>query len=325
MKEKCLVLNDREPIPENHLDDLSEQLEVVWYQKTGQQFSLPEAIDTYADSHIIVTTYMNLTADYLRRMSQLKAIIATTISTHFIDSNYCCDQGIKIFNTKNYTGSSVAEHAVALMMSALRQIPAIDQPVRQGNPECFEYPGTELAGKVAGIIGFGNIGSYVAQLLSSFNMSVQYYNRSPKNSTLAQAVKLETLLDTSDIVFLTTPLNHDSYHIINANVLKQMKSSVLLVNISPDEVMDIAAVKQALEASEIRGAALDLLNTGYFANTPNTVLTQRRAWFTTECFRRRIDMWKQTLKNYLAGQQQTTVNDLDFVPIKPENRKGVQK
>ncbi len=316
MKKKCLVLNDREPIPENHLDDLSAQLTVAWYQKTAPDFSLAEAVAANPDTRIIITTYMDLTAEYLQQMPQLEAIIATTISTHFIDSGYCRAQGIQIFNTENYTGSSVAEHAVALMMAGMRRIPAIQQQVYSGNTDCFDLPGTELAGKTVGIIGFGNIGSYVAQLLSGFNLRLQYYNRSARKSEYATPVALPELLDTSDIVILTTPLNNDSHHIIDATALKRMKNSALLVNISPDDVMDMSAVRDALNVGEIGGIALDLLVVDFFLETPNTVLTSRRAWYTRECFTRRIEQWKATLSAYLQGQQQKSLSELDFVPIK---------
>ena len=315
MKKKCLILNNREPIPEDHLDDLADRLEVAWYQKPDAAFSLLDAIDTHADSHVIVTTYMDLNADYLRRMPNLEAIITTTVSTHFVDSGYCREHGIKLFNTENYTGASVAEHAVALMMSAMRRVPAIDEQVRQGNRECFDYPGTELAGKTVGIIGFGNIGSYVAELLSGFHVRLQYYNRSPKESPLARAVSLETLLDTSDILFLTVTLNSDSHHMIGEKAIERMKPSALLVNISPDDVMDKSAVKRALERGDIAGAAMDLLEPDLFTETPRTVLTVRRAWFTTECFTRRIGMWKGLLESYLAGKRVETAHDADFVPI----------
>lgn len=313
---KCLILNNREPIPEDHLDDLDDQLETVWYQKIEPDFSLDEAVSANPDTHIIITTYMNLTADYLQQMLQLEAIIATTISTHFIDSGYCREHGIQIFNTENYTGSSVAEHAVALMMAGMREIPAIDREVRGGNTDCFDFPGTELAGKTAGIIGFGNIGSYIAQLLSGFNMHLQYCNRSPRDSGIAGQVALSALLETSDVVFLATPLNNDSHHIINADTLRRMKPTALLVNISPDDVMDMAAVRDALHAGEIGGVALDLLVVDFFLETPNTVLTSRRAWYTHECFSRRINQWKTTLQAYLQGKQQHSLNTLDFVPIK---------
>lgn len=313
---KCLILNNREPIPEDHLDDLKNDLVVVWYQKTDPDFSLTEAVAANPDTAIIITTYMDLTADYLRQMPQLEAIIATTISTHFIDSGYCREHGIQIFNTENYTGSSVAEHAVALMMAGMRKIPAIDAEIRQGNTNCFDLPGTELAGKTAGIVGFGNIGRYVAQLLSGFSMNLQYYNRSPRDTQLAEQVGLDTLLASSDVIIMTTPLNNDSHHMINTDALKRMKSSALLVNISPDDVMDMAAVRDALYSGDIGGVALDLLVVDFFLETPNTVLTSRRAWYTHECFNRRINQWKSTLQAHLAGKQQQSLDTLDFVPIK---------
>jgi len=300
MKKKCLILNNREPIPENHLEDLEATLEVAWYQKTGDNFSLQD---------------MDLTAAYLQQMPNLEAIITTTISTHFIDSGYCRSHGIQIFNTENYTGSSVAEHAVSLMMAGMRKIPTIDHQVRQGNTDCFDYAGTELTGKTVGIIGFGNIGSYVAQLLSGFNMQLQYYNRSPRQTDLAKSVSLDTLIATSDVIFLTTPLNNDSHHMIDADALKRMKSQALLVNISPDDVMSMPDVRKALHQEEIGGVALDLLVVTEFLETPNTILTCRRAWYTNECFARRINQWKGILKNYLSGQQQKTLTDRDFVPI----------
>jgi lactate dehydrogenase-like 2-hydroxyacid dehydrogenase len=319
MRKKCLVLNDREPIPENHLDDLAEHLEVAWYQRPGADFSLDEAVRAHPDAQVIITTYMDLRAEHLAQMGSLEAIIATTVSTHFIDAEHCRGRGIAIFNTAGYTGASVAEHAVALMMAAMRRIPAIDREVRAGNSDCFDYPGTELAGKTAGIIGFGNIGGYVARLLGGFAMQLQFYNRSPRATELARAVDLDQLLATSDIVFLTLPLNHDSHRIIDAQALRRMRPTALLVNISPDDVMDIPAVCAALESGEIGGAALDLLRPEPFLGLASTTLTTRRAWYTNECFARRIGMWKQTLSRWLDGERQQNLNDGDFVPV-PQSR-----
>jgi lactate dehydrogenase-like 2-hydroxyacid dehydrogenase len=311
---KCLVINDREPLPEDHLNDVPE-LESVWYQKAGSAFSMDEAIAQNPDTQIIVTTYMDWNAARLQQLPQLELVITTTISTHFVDSGYCREHGIQIVNTANYTGASVAEHAVALMMAGMRKIPAIDQQVRQGNTDCFDFPGTELSVKTAGIIGFGNIGAYTAQLLSGFNMQLQFYNRSAKTSPIAKAVDVDTLVETSDVVFLSLPLNNDSRHIINAERLQRMKNTALLVNTSPDDVMDLAAVKAAVLNGDIGGIALDLLNANFFLECPNTILTPRRAWYTNECFTRRIGMWKDTLKLYLSGAQLNNQNAEDFVPI----------
>ncbi|XCN71931.1 MAG: NAD(P)-dependent oxidoreductase [Candidatus Electrothrix aestuarii] len=146
-------------------------------------------------------------------------------------------------------------------------------------------------------------------------MTTQFYNRSKKENSIAQAVDLEILVETSDVIFLSSPLNHDSRHIINTERLQRMKRTVLLVNTSPDEVMDLAAVKAAVIKGDIGGIALDLLNADFFQDCPKTILTPRRAWYTNECFTRRIGMWKDTLIAYLSGTQLANQNTEDFVPI----------
>ncbi|RNC79730.1 MAG: hydroxyacid dehydrogenase [Balneola sp.] len=316
MKKKCLVLNDREALPEAALADIAHLVDISWEQDPPERFSLEEAVQRNKDTQVIITTYMDLKGHILEQMPGLEAIITTTISTHFIDSGYCKKKGIKVFNTENYTGTSVAEHAVALMMATIRHIPKVDNEVKQqGNNNCFEYRGIELYGKTAGIIGFGNIGSTIARLLSGFGMKLQYYNRSPKSSNIAQQVELYDLLSSSDIVFLSLPLNHESHEIIREETLARMKKTAVLINVSPDEVMDIDAVKQALSRGDIAAAGLDLLQTGVFKDLSNTVLTPRRAWYTEDCFNRRIGMWKSTLVNFVEGKSQKDIADSDFVPI----------
>jgi len=146
-------------------------------------------------------------------------------------------------------------------------------------------------------------------------MSFALQYRSPRPQTLARAVALAHLIETSDVVLLTLPLDRDSNHIIDADSLRRMRSTALLVNISPDDVTDPVAVREALLAGEIGGAALDLLRPEPFVDLPGTVITPRRAWHTNECFLRRIAQWKDTLARYLAGERQQNLNDGDFVRV----------
>jgi len=318
-RKKCLVLNNREPYPENILNELDDQLHTVWYQKSGQDFSLKEAFDKNKDTQILVTTYMDLNRKNLERLPDLEAIFATTISTHYIDSGYCKDHHIKIFNTSDYTGSSVAEYAVSLMLAACRKIVDIAKAVENGDTLCFEYIGYELRNKQAGIIGFGNIGSYVANILKSFGMTVLFYNRSQKKSEYARQVDLETLVTTSDVIFTTLPLNKDSKEILGEKEFSQMKSTAIFVNTSPDEVFDRKALREALIHKKIAYAGLDLLDTSPFKDTPNLVMTSRRGWYTQECFSRRAQMWKQLICDYLSNQLTNSVSE-DFVQITQEKR-----
>ncbi|KPA16891.1 protein containing D-isomer specific 2-hydroxyacid dehydrogenase, NAD-binding [Candidatus Magnetomorum sp. HK-1] len=313
-RKKCLVINNREPYPENTLNDLDDKLETVWYQKAGKDFSLVDALENNKDTQILVTTYMDLNRKNLERLPDLEAIITTTISTHYIDSGYSKDRNIKIFNTSDYTGSSVAEYAVALMMGAGRKLIDISKAVESGDTLCFEYIGFEFRNKQAGIIGFGNIGSYVAKILKALGMNVLFYNRSQKKSDIAQQVDLETLVKTSDVIFTTLPLNNDSKEIMGKKEFSLMKSSAIYVNTSPDEVFDRNALREALLNKEIACAGLDLLDTSPLKNTPNLLMTSRRAWYTQDCFIRRTKMWKQIVSDYLSDKLNNSVNE-DFVQI----------
>ena len=105
MKCKCLVLNNREPIPETLLSDVDDRLDVVWYQRTGTDFSLTLALQEHSDTKILISTYMDLCQENLEILASLEVIITTTISTHFVDSDYCKKKNIKIFKLKCTQGS----------------------------------------------------------------------------------------------------------------------------------------------------------------------------------------------------------------------------
>jgi lactate dehydrogenase-like 2-hydroxyacid dehydrogenase len=113
MRKTCLILNNREPIPEDSLDSLISVLDTRWYQRPEETFSLMEALKDNADANILITTYMDLSAAHLSLLKHLEAIITTTTATEYVDRAFCDAHNIALLNTANYTGSSVAEFAYA--------------------------------------------------------------------------------------------------------------------------------------------------------------------------------------------------------------------
>jgi phosphoglycerate dehydrogenase-like enzyme len=307
MKGLCLIINNREFIPEDSLSQLHDGVRVVWYQKTGPAFLLKEALAAAPTADILITPFLDLNASALSSLPALRAIIATTVATDFIDLEYCKDRQIRVFNTPRYTGSSVAEYALALMLAALRHIPDVNNAVRAGDDQCFSYVGTELAGKRAGVIGFGDIGSRVARFAAAFDMDVVFVNRSPRQSPIARQVDLATLLSTSDVVFLTLPLNGDSRMLLGEPELNLLRDGALVVSISPDEVIDRDALAAALRTRRIR-ATLDVhRGPAGLLNVPNLIMSPRRAWYTTEAFQRRVATWRSTLARYIANEPPPSV------------------
>ena len=301
MKTKCLILNRREPISEDVLQRFEDRLSPIWYQHTADEFSLEEALKQNSDSQLLITNYVELNRENLTKLNDLKGIIATTVAVEYIDREYCKERNIQVLNTPKYTGSSVAEYAFCLLLSAARHLPAIDRQLRSGDFNCFEFLGMELAGKRAGIVGMGDIGSRVAKLAECFDMNVVYFNSRRKSSTVGRPVDLLTLLATSDVVFLTLPLNNESRSMIGRQEISAMKNGAILVSISPDEILDLSALVDALN-SRLIYAALDLhKQQPTLLNTPNTILSPRRAWYTRDCFDRRVATLVGTVESYLNG------------------------
>lgn len=250
---------------------------------------------------------MELNRENLTKLHELKGIIATTVAVEYIDREYCNERHIYVSNTPKYTGSSVAEYAFCLLLSAARHLLAIDCQLRKGDFNCFEFLGMELAGKRAGIVGMGDIGSRVARLAQCFEMNVVYFNSREKKSTVGKPVDLFTLLATSDVVFLTLPLNNESRSMIGRQEISVMKNGAILVSISPDEILDLNALADALKTRRIY-AALDLHKPQpALLNTPNIILSPRRAWYTRDSFDRRVATWIRTVESYLDGSPINTV------------------
>lgn len=292
---KCLFLNDREPYPEDCFDAIPD-LEVAWAQDHRGGFSLERALAAHPDTEILVTTLMDLCAENLALLPRLRLIVTITTGTDYIDKDYCVRHGIVVRNTPGFTGASVAEHAVALMLAAAKRLKPYDEGVRRGDFQVFEHQSIELAGRTAGIIGLGTIGSQVARMLSGFGLRVLFCNRRPRASDLGTQVRFERLLTDSDILFLTLSMSPDARHLIDARTLAQVKPGAILINISPDALIDVDALHEALQTGRLSYAGLDLHHQDRrFLDLPNCILSPRRAWYTEEAFERRIRIFTQTL------------------------------
>ena len=303
MNKQCLFLNNREPYPETCFEHIS-GIEMTWMQDHSDEFCLVRSLEAHPDTQILITTLMDLQADNLAKLPKLELIITITTGTDYIDKDYCAQHGIEIRNTPKFTGASVAEHAMALMLASAKRIADYNREIRTGDFQIFQHQGIELYGRQAGIIGMGAIGSQVARMLQGFGIKVVYCNRQPKCSALATQVDLDTLLAESDIIFLTLSLNADSRHLINTETLAKVKPGAILINISPDELMDVKALKVALESGKLAYAGIDMHHEDErFLQLPNTILSPRRAWYTQDAFERRITIFTQTLTDYMQEQR----------------------
>jgi lactate dehydrogenase-like 2-hydroxyacid dehydrogenase len=290
-----------EEVPAGLLEELERVIEPIW------------SPDGTANGHdaervkILVTANAAIDAEYLQQFPRLTAVVTTGTAYDYVDAATCLEREIKICNTPGYTGSSVAEHAVALFLAACRHIVTYDALARSGE-HGWEPLGLEIEGKVAGVIGLGGIGGRIGRLMQAFGMRVLFVNRSHKELAGAKQVDLETLLRESDVIYLALPLSSETEGMIGAEQLAIMKPTAYLINISSDELVDVAAVAEALTNDRLGGAGFDVIgSTVPYRTLPRTVLTPSRAWYTTESVYRRAETWTRTVVSLVSGHDDNRV------------------
>jgi len=195
---------------------------------------------------------------------QLKVISNCAVGVDNIDLEAATKRGIPVGNTPGILTETTADFAFALLMAAARRIPEGDQYVRAGKWQTWGLTlllGQDIGGATLGLVGFGRIGKAVARRAAGFKMRVLYYDpeHEPRpDDPPAQKVTLKELLSQSDFISLHTPLNQDTYHLIGAEELSQMKPEAILVNTARGPVVDPQALYRALKDRKIGGAALDV-------------------------------------------------------------------
>ena len=195
-------------------------------------------------------------------------VVASNFAVGFdnVDVAACTARGVLVCNTPDVLTETTADLAWTLMMSAARRIAEGDRFLRRKIPWIWgpEFMlGQDIHHKTLGIVGFGRIGHAMARRARGFGMRVVYYDVYRAAPELEQElnvefVELEELLETADFVTLHTVLSDETRHLINAERLKRMKPTAVLVNTSRGPVIDEAALADALEAGEIFAAGLDV-------------------------------------------------------------------
>jgi glyoxylate reductase len=193
--------------------------------------------------------------------ASLKIIANVAVGYNNLDVPYARARGIIVTNTPDVLTESVADFTWALILAITRRLSEGERLVRRGDWKGWAFDfmlGTELRGKQLGLVGMGRIAKAVAARASVFGVKVVYASRSAQQVAGAEALSLDRLLNTSDIVSLHVPLGDETRHLIDRRALTRMKRSAYLVNTSRGPVIDEEALAWALEERLIAGAALDV-------------------------------------------------------------------
>ncbi len=252
-----------------------------------------EFIGDAKDCDALLNTYAGpITAADMAKMPKCKIIARYGIGVDTIDLNAATEAGIIVTNNPTYCIEEVAEHTMALLLSAARKIAFYDRLVRAGRWEVPPgKPMFRLSGSTIGLVGYGNIARQVAVRAGAFGMNVLYadpFIKEGQFNTPGKKVELPQLFREADFVSLHPPLMPATRKMINDEAFGQMKKTAVLVNCARGPIVDTDALVRALDAKKIAGCALDttdpepLPNPHPLRNRENVIINPHAAWYSEQ-------------------------------------------
>ncbi|MEN8245478.1 MAG: phosphoglycerate dehydrogenase [Thermodesulfobacteriota bacterium] len=232
--------------------------------KTGlSPDELKEIIGDY--NALVIRSATKVTADLLQAAKKLKVVGRAGIGLDNVEIPAATQQGVVVMNTPTGNVITTAEHAISMMMSLTRNIPRGTSSLKAGRWDKKKLQGREVFNKTLGIVGFGKIGSIVADRASGLKMRVVVYDPlvTPEQIEKAgfESVTLEDLYRKSDYITIHVPKMKETTGFINRDAFKQMKDGVMIINCARGGIIDEADLEAALKSGKVAGAALDVFAT----------------------------------------------------------------
>lgn len=249
-----------EPIAEAGISTLSEGGVDVDVRTGLSPDELKAAIGDY--DGLIVRSATKVTKDVIDAGARLQVVGRAGIGVDNVDVEAATRRGIVVLNTPQGNIVSTAEHTVGLILALAKRIPAADASLKSGRWEKSKFSGIELQDKTLGIIGFGRVGTLVAQRCHALGMRViardQFVSAQRFQRAGVEQVELDELLARSDVISLHVVMTPETRHMIGEAELEKCKPGVLLVNASRGGVIDEDALARAIKAGKVGGAGLDV-------------------------------------------------------------------
>ncbi len=273
------------------------------------------------DADVLFVNKTTVDADLLEAAPRLKYIGECATGFNNIDLAACAAKGITVTYVPAYSTDAVAQHVFAFLLEHFVRVHDYDVFVkdggwtRSGNFSEFVFPTAELCSKTLGLVGYGRIGSQVAQIARAFGMTVLATTRTRTEGMsedgCARFVPLAELLAEADVVSVHCPLTDASHHMFDEELFAAMKPAAFFINTSRGPVVSETALAAALQSGHLSGAAVDVLEeepmsaSCVLRDAPNCIITPHVAWAPRETRERLVDV---VLNNYDAWQNGDPVN-----------------
>lgn len=248
---------------------------------------------------LVVSSIPKIDGDFMDAAGpQLRVVARPGIGIDNIDVGAATARGIAVVHTPDGPTESTAEHAIALLLALAKRVREADAGLRtRGWNSRQPLVGTEVAGKILGLVGLGRIGGRVAQIARALNMHVLVHDPYVSDGRVAAlgvelVGTLDDVLTTADFISLHVPLTPETHGLIDAQALAQMKRSAYLINCARGPVVDESALIDALQNGTIAGAGLDVFaqeptdTENPLFDLPNVVVTPHIAAYTDDGVRR---------------------------------------
>ncbi|ASI24367.1 glycerate dehydrogenase [Aeromonas salmonicida subsp. salmonicida] len=278
-----------------------------------------QVVERLRNASIAIINKVRIGAPELAQLPDLKLIALAATGSDNVDLEACRAANVGVCNIRNYSGPSVPEHAMALMLALSRNLFAWRQSLLEGRWQqsgqfCFfDHNIMDLHGKQLGIIGKGTLGQALGERAQGMGMIVRYAQSQIGASHDEDRLPLDTLLQSSDVVSLHCPLTPYTRHLIGERELALMKPGALLINVGRGGLVDEAALLKALANGRLGGAGFDVASVEpppqdhplmQALQYPNFILTPHVAWASEESMQRLADQLIDNINAFAEGRRQ---------------------
>lgn len=297
---------------------IERQVNLTVYPRTSPDLVIERA----KDADILIVNKVQLTREIVEKLPKLKFV--STLATGFnqIDTVALKERNIPVSNIPAYSTNAVAQMVFAFILELTNQTSAYTEDVKSGAwTKCEDFcywnkPLYELDGKTLGIIGFGKIGSRVAEIAKAFGMKVIAYTPSGKKEGFPDITftDMDTVISSSDYISVHCPLTEQTAGLIDKAFIGKMKKSSYIINTSRGPVANEQDIKNALINGDIAGYGTDVLSCeppkedNPLLSAPNCLITPHVAWAAYETRLRLLGILENNIKGYLTGNPINVVN-----------------